>query len=422
MQDFIVVGANPRSSSLGVRDRAIPEPAAVEPLLHELRAVGLAQAMILTTCDRVEVYAVAPAEEDAAGRVIATLADFAAIAPSEIARHLYIHTGPAAVRHLFAVAASLDGTILGDPHVIAQLKTAYRTARDAGALGGPLEALVQSALAAAKQVRTCTEIGRAPVSLAAAAVELSQRVHGDLETVRALLIGLSEIGEFLAQAMRHAGLGDLSLAHPTPARAESAARLLDCHVAAYPFACAELARADVIIGCLGSRRYAITPELVKALLKERRYQPILFIDTAVPGDVDPAVGALDAAFLYTLDDLEKVARIGRASREKEAARAREIIEAEVQTFLRHRAERAAIPVLSALRRHFELSRDAALRDAKGDADRATWLLINRLLHAPSTTLRRAAAADADDAAKLEAITRALRTLFKLDAAPEESDE
>ncbi len=421
MQDFIVVGANPRSSSLGVRDRLIPEPAAVEPLLHELQAAGLAQAIILTTCDRVEVYAIALDKRDAGRRVIATLARFGAIPPAEVARHVYIHVGEDAVRHIFAVAASLDGTVVGDPYVIAQVKDAYRSARDAGALGDPLEGLVQAALAAAKKARSRTDIGRAPVSLAAAAVDLSQRVHGDLDAARGLLIGLSDIGEFIAQAMRHARMGDLSVAHPSAARAETGAQLLDCHVAAYPLDFAELARSDVIIGCLGSRRYTITPELVKALLRARRFQPILFIDTAVPGDVDPAVDGLDAAFVYTLDDLEKVARVGRKSRQKEAARARDIVDAEIQTFLRRRAERAAIPVLNALRRHFELSRDVALRDAKGDAARATQLLINRLLHGPSTTLRQAAAAHPKNAAELEEFTRALRTLYDLDAAPEERE-
>lgn len=422
MQDFIVVGANPRSSSLGARDRLIPEPAAVAPLLGELRSGGLAQAMILTTCDRVEVYAVRSDDIDAVQRVVAVLARFAAMPTIEAARHLYVYAGEAAIRHVFSVAASLDGTVVGDPHVTSQLKAAYRTARDIGGLADPLAGLVQAAMAAAKRARSQTDIGRSPVSLAAAAVELAQRVHGDLGSTRALLIGLSDIGEVMAQAMRHARLGDLSIAHPYAERAEAAARLLDCHAAAFPFDISELARADVVIGCLGSRRYAIGPDLVKAVLRARRYQPILFIDTAVPGDVDPAVGDLDGAFAYTLDDLEKVARVGRASRETEAARARDIVEADVRAYLRGRSERAAIPALVSLRRHFEAVRNDALRDAGGDAEKATRLIINRLLHAPSTVLRRAAAGAADDAAELEEMTRALTRAFGLDAAPEESEE
>lgn len=431
MQNFIVVGANPRSSSLGARDRLIPEPAHVETLLHQLQAADLAQAMILTTCDRVEVYAtnvlVDPVRHQGAQsgwppaveQIIAMLARFAAMPPAEAARHLYVLTGEAAVRHTFAVAASLDGTVVGDPHVSAQFKDAYRMARDAGALGDPLDGLVQAALAAAKQARTQTGIGRAPVSLAAAAVDIAQRVHGNLGAARALLIGVSDIGEVLVQAMRQARLAELSVAHPNPARAETAARLLDCHAAAYPLEVAELARADVIIGCLGDRRFTMTPELVKASLRARRYQPILFIDTAVPGDVDPAVGDLDAAFVYSLDDLETIARGGRKSREREAARAREIVEAEVQAFLRRRAERAAVPVLIGLRRHFETSRQAALRDAGGDAEKATRLLIHRLLHAPSRRLRQAAGETAKSSAELDTYTRALRSLFDLDDAPEE---
>lgn len=422
MQTFIVVGANPRSSSLGARDRLIPEPAHVGPLLHELRTAGLDQAMILTTCDRVEVYTLRRDDRDPVDPIMALLARFADMQPEEVARHLYVHSGDVAVRHAFAVAAALDGTVVGDPHVNAQFKEAYRQARAAGLLAEPLDSLIQAALATAKQVRSRTGIGQAPVSLAAAAVDLAQRVQGRLDGARALLIGWSDIGEVLAQALRQARLADLAVALPNLERAEAAARILDCHAVACPVSPAQLARADVIIACLGDRRYTLTPELVKALLRARRYQPVLIIDAAVPGDVDPAVGDLDGAFVYTLDDLETVARGGRASREQEAARAREIVAAEAEAFLRRQAERSALPVLIGLRRHFENARRAALRDAGGDAERATRLLIQRLLHAPSTRLRRAASAEAELAGELEEFTRALRTLFDLDAAAEESKD
>ncbi|MGZ8329292.1 MAG: glutamyl-tRNA reductase [Allosphingosinicella sp.] len=422
MENLIVVGANPRSSSLSARDRLIPEPAAVEGPLLRLRAAGVAQAMMLSTCDRVEVYALDAGDGAAAAKIIAMLAGFGAMTPAEASRHLYVLSGAEAVGHVFAVAAALDGSVVGDPHVSAQLKDAWRLARNAGLLGEHLDALVQAAFAAAKQARTRTAIGRAPVSLLAAATGLIERVHGDLRHVRGLIVGMSEIGEMIADGMRSARLAHLSVAHPDPARAEAAARLLDCHVAAYPLEVAELARADVVIACLGARRHVISPELVKALLRARRYQPILLIDTAVPGDVDPAVDAVDAAFLYTLDDLEKVARVGLEAREKAAADARAIIDAEVQAFLRRRVERAAVPVLDALRRHFEASRQAALADAGGDAEKATRLLINRLLHAPSTALRSAAAGTGANAAELDDFARALRTLFALDDGSGENRE
>ncbi len=422
MDNLIVVGANPRSSSLGARDRLIPEPAAVEALLLRLRAAGAGPAVMLSTCDRVEVYALEGEDGGGAQRIIAVLADFALMSPAEAGRHLYVLTGEDAVRHVFAVAAALDGTVVGDPHVSAQLKDAWRLARNAGLLGDSLDALLQAAFAAAKQARSRTGIGRAPVSLVAAAARLVERVHGDPGSVRGLVVGMSEIGEMIAEGMRSARLAHLSVAHPEAARAEAAARLLDCHVAGWPLEVAELARADVVITCLGARRHVITPELVKALLRARRYQPILLIDAAVPGDVDPAVDAIDAAFLYTLDDLEKVARVGLEAREKAASDARAIIDGEVRAFLRRRAERAAVPVLDALRRHFEASRQAALEDAGGDAEKATRLLINRLLHSPSTTLRSAAAEKGASATELDDFARALRTLFALGDGSGEKDE
>lgn len=421
MDKLIVVGANPRSSTLGARDRLIPEPAAVPGLLLRLRAAGLEEAMILSTCDRVEVYATECEAGDAAERIVAMLAGYAAMAAADAGRQLYVLSGEKAVGHVFAVAAALDGTVVGDPHVAAQLKEAWRLARRQGLLGERLDGLLQAAFAAAKQVRTRTGIGRAPVSLVAAAVGLIERVHGDPRQVRALIVGMSEIGEMIAQGMRAAHVAHLSVAHPDPGRAEAAAAELDCHLAAYPLEVAEMARADVVVTCLGARRHVVTPELAKALLRARRYQPILFIDTAVPGDVEPAVDGIDALFRYTLDDLEKVARVGLEAREKAARDARAIIDAEVQAFLRRRAERAAVPVLDALRRHFEVARAAALKDAGGDAEKATRLLVNRLLHTPSAALR-SAAASSTDPADLDDFARALTSLFELDGGPEEKSE
>ncbi len=427
MRTFIVVGANPRSSSLGARDRLIPEPAAVDGLLARLRASGVPQAVVMTTCERIEVYSVAPEgrAETRRGveRIVEMLAHFSAMPTAEVERHICVYTGDDAVRHVFAVAATLDSTVIGDPHLIAQLKSAYRVAQRAGSLGEELDGLLQAAFAAAKHARAETAIGKAPVSLAAAAVDLARRVHGDLAEVRALLLGISDIGEVISAALRAAGLANLTLVHPNAARAEDAARQLDCHLAAYPPPAGELAHADIIVGCLGARRYVIVPDAVERALRARRYRPLLLVDTAVPGDVDPAVNAIDAAFLYDLDDLEKVARIGRGSRESEAARARAIVEQEACAFLRRRAERAAVPVLNALRGRFEASRDIALRDAGGDAEKATRLLINRLLHRPSTALRAAAdTAAGEGAADLEEFERALTRLFGLDGAPGETDE
>ncbi|MCU0894165.1 MAG: glutamyl-tRNA reductase [Rhodospirillales bacterium] len=422
MDTLIVVGANPRSSSLGARDRLIPEPTAVEGLLLRLRAAGVTQAVMLTTCDRVEVYASECEAGDGAQRIIAMLADFAAMPADEAAAHLYVLGGEEAVRHVFSVAAALDGTVVGDPHVSAQLKDAWRLASAAGLLGDSLDALLQAAFAAAKQVRSRTGVGRAPVSLVASAVRLIEQVHGDPKAVRGLIVGMSEIGEMIAEAMRAQRLAHLSVAHPDAARAEAAARLLDSHVASWPLEVAELARADVIVACLGARRHLIDPSLVKRLLRARRYQPILLIDTAVPGDVDPAVDAVDAAFLYTLDDLEKVARVGLEAREKAASDARAIIEREVESFLRRRAERAAVPVLDALRRQFEVSRRAALEDAGGDSEKATRLLVNRLLHGPTLALRKAAGERDGNATDLDDLARAVRTLFGLGSGSGENSE
>ena len=310
--------------------------------------------------------------------------------------------------------------MIGEPYVLGQVKASHRAARDAGMSGKELEAVLQAAYGAAKRVRTETAIGERPVSTAAAAVELARGVHGDLGRCGGLLVGTGDMGELVAEALLAGGLGHFVVVHPRAGRAEAMARTLNCHVAPFEDLARALADGDILVTALGARRSIVTAEMVKAALKSRRKRPVLLVDASIPGDIDTAVERLDGAFLYDLNDLEGVAMRGRASRENEAGAALDIIDDEVARFLRGRAARAAVPTLTALRRHFEAAREAAIADAAGDAEKATRLLINRLLHGPSEALREIAALGSEGATDLRGAERALNRLFRLgDSAPED---
>jgi glutamyl-tRNA reductase len=415
----LVVGANQRSASLTVRDQLFVEEYAMAGLLDGLRGSGVEQALIVSTCDRVEVQAIHHDHEAAVDRIVELMAAHAGLAPGDLNGALYVLSGEEAVRHIFTVTASLDSLVIGEPYVLGQIKASHRAARDAGMSGKELEAVLQAAYGAAKRVRTETAIGERPVSTAAAAVELARGVHGDLGRSEGLLVGTGDMGELVVEALLAAGLGHLVVVHPRAGRAEAMARTLNCHVASFEDLARALADADILVTALGARRSIVTAEMVKAALKSRRKRPVLLVDASIPGDIDTAVNRVDGAFLYDLNDLEGVAMRGRASRENEAATALDIIDDEVAGFLRGRAARAAVPTLTALRRHFETAREAAIADAAGNAEKATRLLINRLLHGPSEALREIAALGSEGAADLREAERALNRLFRLGDAPED---
>lgn len=407
----IVVGANHRSSSMMMRDRLFVEEAHTPAFLERLKAEGLGQAVVLSTCDRVEVQAIHPDRDQAARAITKVLATHAELEAPALEGQIYIHWGKDAQRHVFAVTASLDSLMIGEPQVLGQVKDAHRLSADAGMTGPELEALLQAAYGTAKRVRTETAIGEGPVSIAAAAVQLARDLHGDLDRCSALLVGGGDMGELVAQDLNTGGLAHLSVVHPVEARAQAIARSLDCHRGDYEAMAELLVEADVVLTSLGTRKHVITAEMVSEALRRRRRKPIFLIDTGIPGDVEPAVDEIDGAFLYDLNNLERVAMEGRASRETEARDAWRILDEELAAFQRNRAERVAVPTLSKLRSHFEDARIQALSDAGDDADKATRLLVNRLLHDPSEVMRQSAAAT--NPGDWKALEQVLERLFRL---------
>lgn len=419
---LVVVGASHRTSSEATRDRLLIAEEDLPGFLTGLRAAGFEDAVAMSTCARTEIFGLASDTAAAREGAIAALARLGGFDSAEIGPQTYVFSAEDALRHLFRVSASLDSPVVGEPEVTGQFRDAVRIADAANFLGPGLNTLVQAANRTAKRVRSETTIGQRPVSMATCAVQVARDVQGDLSRVRAMLVTGGEMGELIADHMRDAGLAQLTVVARSRARAEISARRYDCHFGVLDDLPGLLAETDIVITSLGAGQHLFGRDNVSDALVVRRRRPMLFVDAAIPSDVDPSVNDLDGAFAYSLDDLERIALEGRFQRDEAAAEAEAIIDAEVQEYLRAVAEREAVPAVSALRQHFERVRQGVLSEIGGEdpaLDEATRRLTNRLLHDPSETLRSLAADAPEGGAEIEKL---VRQLFGIDGKDDKTKE
>jgi glutamyl-tRNA reductase len=351
----------------------------------------LAEVMVLATGERLEVAALADDPGAAIAAITEALAEETGTLAADIGAQSFHLFGVEAARHIFATAAALDSEGLGEPQILERIEEARRRAMDAGAAGPGLAALLQAAGTAAGRVRAETALAGQPVSIAASARLVARDVHGALDRRGALLVGLGEMGEFLAAELLEAGIGNLVVAHPSGARAEAAARRLGCHFRPWDELDDALASADIVVAAMGTGRYTVTAPQIEAALKRRRREAMFFIDAAVPGDVDPEVAPLDGAYLYDLEDLERVAlgggagggtaggAGGQADRQGATAAAWRILDEELAAFLRGPVVGGDAKPLDARRRRFEAARAEVLAEGNPSAEDATQRLIERLL-------------------------------------------
>ncbi|MEX2616879.1 MAG: glutamyl-tRNA reductase [Alphaproteobacteria bacterium] len=405
-------GANHRSSTVGLRDRLFVDEAKAPLVLEQLARTGIAQAIVMSTCDRVEVQAVVTDPELARDTVRALFARNSGLDESELADQVYCLSGDAAVRHIFAVAASLDSQTIGEPQVLGQVREAHRFSQAHGMTGPELDAIMQAAYTAAKRVRTETEIGRRPVSIASAAGRIARDVQGDLSSSAVLVVGLGDMADIVVDQFRAMGVTRIMQCGPSR-RTEAVARRNGFHFVAYDALDDTLKDAEIVVTAAGTGQYLVGEESMRRALRRRRFRPVLLIDAGVPGDIDPAVGDLDGAFLYTLDDLERVAMEGRSTRGAASAAAWAIVDQEVESWRRAHAGRDAVPAIVALRDRFEALRREILKEAPdADAVETTRRLIGRLLHDPSRAMREMASGSGE--MDLKVAEQVLRQIFRLD--------
>lgn len=408
---LFIIGTNHRLSPAALRERFALVEDDLTAMLGALYAAGAREAVLLATCDRIELITSEPATLAQFVPLVARRAGYPAAALDAV---LYRHEGAAALCHLFAVASGLDSHVLGDGQVLGQVRAAHRIAAELGLVGPALETVFSGAFACARRVRRETPAAARSASLAAAAARLARDIHGALDRCGLLLIGPSDLGALMAEQFHRDGLRRIMVCG-TAARVGPVAAQLEANHCPLEEIDDALAAADVVITALGNGRTVLSASRVAAALRRRPRRAIFVIDAAVPPDAEPAVNALDGAFLYDLADLERWATAAGAIRDPGAGEAWQVVEDEVAGFRARAAARQAVPAVVALRRHAEGLRRQVLAERGCDAAAATRLLVNRLLHDPSEVLRDLAAGGAGDAEAIEAL---VRRLFRLDRSEE----
>jgi glutamyl-tRNA reductase len=421
---IVVVGLSHRSAPIHVRERLALPQETLPGVLREIVVGPIGEALIVSTCNRVELV-VAGAEGARANLVAVAGAARSAIvarAPA-VEAHLYQHAGTDAVRHLFRVAASLDSLVLGEPQILGQLKDAYDLARDTGTTASVLNRVIPRAIRSAKRVRSETTIGAGQVSVPSVAVDLTRQIFRDLSRHTVALIGSGEMGETVARLLRQAG-ARLIVVGRNLERVQAIAATMGGEARDLSALDRTLVEADVVVTTTSAPGYIVSRADVQKHRKARKGRSLFFIDLAVPRDVDPAVGELDSVFLYNIDDLSNVVAESLQSRKREAERAEAIVLEEAQSFERWAEAEQVTPTIVALRERIRAILEAEVDRSLGgklrhlgapDRDALMVMVeaaLNKMLH-PATARLRRLATDAGARADLEQAVTSLNYLFEL---------
>jgi len=416
---FHVLGISHHNAPLEVREKLAFAPERQPEALAELAGQpGVSEAVLVSTCNRTEVYCMA---EDPAG-ARSWLCAAAERLGLQVDRLVYVHSGESAVRHAFRVASGLDSMVLGEPQILGQVKQSVRVAEGAGTVGRQLGKLFQQTFAVAKQVRTETALGGQSISMASAALKLAQNVYGDLSRTRLLLIGVGEMVELAATYFVAQRPQAVVVANRTLARGEAFAERFDATAISLADLPARLPEFDIVLTGTASTLPILGKGLIESALKVRKRRPIFIVDFAVPRDVEAEVSTLDDVFLYTVDDLGRLAKQGAEARQGAVDEAETLVSRQVAAFRAWQEARTAVPAIVDLRRRVDRYREIELarargRLARGD-DPAEVLeafargLTNKFLHNPSQSLTRAGAAER------ERLMRALEVMFPDEAEAE----
>ncbi|HEX9204759.1 MAG TPA: glutamyl-tRNA reductase [Candidatus Deferrimicrobiaceae bacterium] len=423
MGDIVIIGLNHRSAPVEVRERlAFP----ADTIGHALRGLverdGIAEGVILSTCNRVEVCVLAGQGYKGTESVREFLSAWHGIPQQELSAYLYHHMGEEAVRHLFRVSSSLDSMVLGEPQILGQVKDAYGYACEFRSIGPVLDKFYSKAFSVAKRVRTETKVASSAVSVSYAAVELAKKILGDLTGKTVMLIGAGEMCELAARHLLSAGAKGILVTNRTFERAVRLAEEFDGTPVRYEELAVHLKRADIILSSTGSPHFILKREEVEEVIRIRRNRPMFFIDMAVPRDIDPDVNQIDNVYVYDIDDLNNVIETNLEERQREAAKAEEIVIAEVAMFRRWLESQQVTPTIVSLRRKFEEIKQAEVAkalSALGAEDPKTRKVVeslassilNKVLHPPISSLKR----DSDARSPMEMVA-VVREIFDL---PEE---
>lgn len=416
----VVIGLNHRTAPLDLLERtAVPVERLPKALVDVCSRPNVSEAVVLSTCNRIEVYAVVERFHGAYQDVRDFLCDLAGAAPEDVAEHLYSHHDDEVPGHLFKVVAGLDSAVLGESEILGQVRRAWLTARDEGSARAGLNLLFRHAIEVGKRVRTDTAIGRSTVSVSSAAVAMATDRLGSLDGRTVLVVGAGDMGEGMAVALRAAGAGEMLVANRTVSRAVDLAARVGGLAVGLAHVEAALAEVDVLLTSTGSGSVLFEHHTIAEVMARRPDRPLLIVDIAVPRDVDRAAGTVAGVTLLDLDDLRAFAERGLAERRAETAQALAIVADEVERFEDVALARQAAPLVVTLHQRAEAIREAelhrqrarlaALDDRGREAVEAvTRSLVAKLLHGPSVRLK-----DAAGSPRAERYAEVLRDLFDL---------
>jgi glutamyl-tRNA reductase len=424
--ELLVIGLNHNTAPIEIREcLAFPEDKLGEALskVHALSSVK--EDMIVSTCNRVEVYAATRETDKAVHDLKEFLCQYHGISLKEFEKSLYTHIGEEAVRHIFRVASSLDSMVLGEPQILGQIKEAYDISQQANTSGLILHRLLHRAFHVAKRVRTETKIAISAVSVSSVAVALAEKIFGTLEKKTVLLIGAGEMCELAARHLVAGGVERMLVTNRTYERAVSLAQEFSGEAIPFEDMPQGLKKADIVMSATNSPQYLIGHDQITKVMKDRRQKPIFFIDIADPRDIEPKVGDVENVYLYNMDDLQKVANENVKDREKEAQKAETLVQDEVVKFVTWYRSLEVTPTIVALRKKFEEIRKKELEKTlslhpnlsdkeKKSLEALTSAIINKILHMPITLLKQT-----NEEAIADLYLDALHALFGL---PEKSLE
>lgn len=418
--NLLLLGASHHGTPIELRERLDFTRRGVPDALAELGQLpGLHEAVVLSTCNRAEIYAVCDDPARAGRTLTSFMSAFHDVPEPVIAPHLYVRTDAGAARHLFRVAAGLDSLVVGEPQILGQVKEAFTIASERRCTGVFLNRLFHWSFGTGKQIRSETGLGEGAVSVAFASISLARKIFGKLAGLRALLVGAGEMAELTATHLRSHQVLSIGVANRTASHAAALAASVGGEVAPWERIDRELTACDIVVTATGSAAPIVTRAEVEAAMKPRRDRPLFIIDLGVPRDVDPASGEIEQVFLYNIDDLRSIVQENLARRQSRIDRAETMVDAEVDRFMAWLRSRAATPTVVALRERFEAVRRAELARlepklaglppaARARVEEVTRLLVEKLLSGPTAQLK--ATADEETAA---AYAEALNHLFDL---------
>jgi len=426
--DIIVVGLSHKTAPVEIRERVAFAADCLHDALERVRVdEAVPEAVIVSTCNRVEVYAAARDRDQGVEQVVRFFAEYHGLPLEDLRPHLYVYQGPAAVRHVFRVASSLDSMVVGEPQILGQVKDAYEAAAAGKATGLVLNKFMHKAFSTAKRVRTETAIAQAAVSVSFAAVQLARAIFGSLEGKSVLVIGAGEMCELAVTHLVENGVKEVQVTNRTLARAEELAGRFQGRAVPFEEFAYHLPEVDIVISSTGAPHFVLGVEAVRAAMKARKQKPMFLIDIAVPRDIDPRINDLPNVYLYDVDDLQSVVEQNKKEREKEAEKAERIVAEEVESFQAWLKTLEVTPTIRALRERFDAIRKAELEKTLrvfGDGltskqrkslEAMSQAIVNKILHEPTVYLKRAAG-DPD----LEVSVEAVRRLFGLEKEDRES--